>query len=600
MPAESKVFNFEKYSLFRLWFHINKDKKYQVIFLILLSIFSGLTDALSIAALIPFLSFIVDPNSIYNIEIMNTIINYFGLTNNGNILQLVIIIFGTSVIVSASLRILNLYLTYKISNNIGHDINIKLFHEFLNDTYIRNLNLDKNKFIASSTEYQIRAIGVIRCSLSLVTQLILTLSILIALFFINFKASILAGLIFGTSYLTILKITKRKYKINSIKIAETTKGLYKNIRNSIFSMREIKMDKNIKYVYLNDQKETDFTLRQARASSQFLAAYPRDLIEMILFLTISIFTYILKQNNNDMTSLITLLGAFVMASQKLLPSFQKIYSSWSKIRSDEVSLLNILELLDDFLINKKKTKKYIKNKVPINKFKDRISIENVSFSYGKKGEYDIKDINFEIMKGERIGIIGSSGSGKSTIIDLILNLLEPDIGRITIDGKDLREHSTHRIFSHVPQEPFIKAGTFLENIAYEVSKDKVDYKQLQIAADFANLKDFIENKPKAYDTYVKEFGSNLSGGQKQRIAIARAFYKKSDIIVFDEATNSLDIKTSKEINNELFNLPRDLTLLIIAHDYLAVEKCDRIIKLKNGKIEIIGVPHEILDIKKES
>ena len=111
---------------------------------------------------------------------------------------------------------------------------------------------------------------------------------------------------------------------------------------------------------------------------------------------------------------------------------------------------------------------------------------------------------------------------------------------------------------------------------------------------------FIEKKPKAYDTYIKAFGSNLSGGQKQRIAIARAFYKKTKIIVFDEATNSLDIKTAKEINNELFNLPRDLTLLIIAHDYLAVEKCDRIIKLKNGKIEKIGVPHEILDIKKES
>ena len=232
MPAESKVFNFEKYTLFRLWFHIKRQQKFQIFFLFLLSIFSGLTEAFSIAALIPFLSFIADPKSIYNIEIMNIIINYFGIFNNGKILQLVILIFGISVIIASSLRILNLHLTFKISNDIGHDINIRMFNGFLNDSYIRNLNLDKNKFIACSTEYLIKAISVIRASLRLITNLIVALFILLALFFIDLNSSILAGLIFGTSYLTILKITQSKYKINSKKIAERTKGLYKNIRNS--------------------------------------------------------------------------------------------------------------------------------------------------------------------------------------------------------------------------------------------------------------------------------------------------------------------------------------------------------------------------------
>lgn len=581
------------FSLRRLWFHLRKKRKYQLFALFFLILLSGLTEALSIAALIPFLSFIIDEKSIYDIGIIVNVIDYFQITNTNNILKLVVVLFASSVFLAVFIRVLTAYLTLKISNNIGHDFNTYIFSNIINQSYEKHLKIDNNNIIACSTDYLSRTIKVITSAINIFSNSVVTIFILFALVKVDFKSALLAATIFFGSYFLISSFTKKRYILNSKKIGKATKDLLKNIRNALFSIREIKLDPKIKKIYKLDHRYTDYSLRQANTNSNFLSIAPRYFIELILFLTIALVGYLIRQSNTEVTSMLTILGSFGMASQKLLPSIQKIYSSWAIIKTQEVSVMNVLNELENYNKRNKIILKKKKKSEKIN-FNRNITFKNVYFSYEIKNGFDLEDINFQLLKGERLGIIGESGSGKSTIIDLMLNLLKPNKGLITIDDNLLTEEITYDLFSHVPQNPFIKSGTFAENIAFGINPKEVNFVKLKKAATLANINKFIENKPKKYETFINEFGSNLSGGQKQRIAIARAFYKDSKIIIFDEATSGLDYKTSLEINNELFNISRDFTFVIIAHDFSAIQKCDRVLKIKNGKIESTGLPKQIL------
>ena len=279
------------------------------------------------------------------------------------------------------------------------------------------------------------------------------------------------------------------------------------------------------------------------------------------------------------------MGALALGAQRLLPLLQQIYGNWSFIKGSQAQLIDVLNLLDhsiDISPNKELTQ------FP---FQNNISFNRVSFKHKGTDNYIIKNINLNIQKGMSLGIVGATGSGKSTLLDLLMCLIESSTGSISIDGKNLTERnkkSWQRSIAHVPQNIFLIDATIMENIAFGVPIDKIDIDMVKKAASFAKIDSYIDSTPLKYNTIVGEAGIKLSGGQKQRIGIARALYKKADVLFLDEATSALDNQTEKEVMKLLESFNDNLTLVMIAHRISTLRHCDSIIKLDMGCIVFVG------------
>jgi ATP-binding cassette subfamily B protein len=231
-------------------------------------------------------------------------------------------------------------------------------------------------------------------------------------------------------------------------------------------------------------------------------------------------------------------------------------------------------------------------------FKDAIRFDSVRFRYLDNGPWVINDINLTIPKGSRVGFVGATGGGKSTTIDLLMGLLKPTEGRIVVDGQTIsgeRLRAWQRAIAHVPQSIFLADTTLAENIALGVPKNDIDMEKVKHATRQAQIADFIENQAEGYDAFVGERGIRLSGGQRQRIGIARALYKDASVLVFDEATSSLDNQTEQAVMNSIEGLHRDLTILIIAHRLTTVQRCDLIVELANGRVVAQGPYEELME-----
>jgi ATP-binding cassette subfamily B protein len=269
----------------------------------------------------------------------------------------------------------------------------------------------------------------------------------------------------------------------------------------------------------------------------------------------------------------------------LLPVSNQAYSAWSNIQGAQASIQDVLELLDqpmpvDELLNDK----------PIN-FSDEIILNKIGFRYSLDAPFVFENIYLKFAKGSRVGIVGSTGAGKSTLIDIFMGLLMTTVGTLEVDGVAITQlncRSWQSLVAHVPQAIFLADSTIEENIAFGVSKDQIDYGRVTKAAIQAQLHQVIAGWENGYKTIVGERGVRLSGGQRQRIGIARALYKNASIIVFDEATSALDAETEGAVMNAIDALDHDLTVLIIAHRVSTLKNCSSIIQLGNGKIEWTG------------
>jgi ATP-binding cassette subfamily B protein len=280
------------------------------------------------------------------------------------------------------------------------------------------------------------------------------------------------------------------------------------------------------------------------------------------------------------------LGSLALGAQRLLPILQQAYVNWTSMLGGEASLRDTIELLNQPMPQSKKIDTQNKNS-----FKQGVRFENVSFRYSEKSTLVLNKINLTIEKGARIGFIGTTGSGKSTFLDIVMGLLKQTSGLILIDEKPIEIYNNrewqNRI-AHVPQSIFLTDSTIAENIAFGIPFNQIDFNKVTEASRKAQIDKNIENWPLKYSTLVGERGVRLSGGQRQRIGIARALYKNADIIVFDEATSALDNETEKEVMQAIDELGDDLTILIVAHRITTLKNCDLIVELKNGEIQDIG------------
>ena len=282
--------------------------------------------------------------------------------------------------------------------------------------------------------------------------------------------------------------------------------------------------------------------------------------------------------------ILPILGLFAFAGQRLMPELQKLYQSLARIQAGGAAV-NVVH--DDLVnqLNEGRLPRSIPTRLGLN---DRIILENVSYNYPGAKFAGLNEISLDIKAGERVGIVGSTGAGKTTLADTILGLLPPSEGRIIVDGApitDETQRAWQQSVGYVPQDIFLTDANIYENIALGVPMLEIDKPRVRRAAEIARIDDFIRNDlPDDYETAIGERGVRLSGGQRQRIGIARALYHEADLIVFDEATSALDNLTELEVMSAIDALPGDKTVLIIAHRLSTVKRCDQIIVMDKGRV----------------
>ena len=568
------------FSVIYIFKFVSKRRRRQLYKSFIVILLASFAEIFTIYFIFPFINILLNGQTYNNNKIFKIIPGFSQIIGANSFFYLGIIL--CLVIISSSLlRLFNLYINISLTQKISGDLNANYFEHLLYQDYSYHVEHNSSKFVTDLNE-NIRATSTaLDGLLQLISNVVIVISIIIGLFLVNLKVTIISLSIFGLIYIILNSISRNILFLNSKFSVKANALRLKFITEGLGAIREIILDSNQSFFVKNFEK-IDRQLRKIIVDNSFIISSPRFILEgmsLVLLVSFSMVFFGDTENKN----FISYLAVFGIGAQRTLPLMQNIFRLVSNVRAKKYEVLEISNLLEQKIEKDKRNKKdfYFKN----------ISLKNLSFKYSTNEKNLIKNINLEINRGERIGFVGATGCGKTTLIDLIIGLLKPTNGNIFINGKDLHIKSNRDLrqywrnsISNVPQNIFISDASFSENIAFGLSKKEIDIDRVKNCAKMANLSKVIENNNSGYENNVGEAGAKLSGGQKQRLGIARALYKNSELLIFDEATSALDINTEINVVEALNKISREKTILIIAHRLSTLKYCDRIIEIRNGEI----------------
>jgi len=583
-----------------LWHSFSKRRQKQFILIQILIVIGSLFEMASLGAVIPFLSVLAEPDPVYQYEYLQPLIRFFEISEASQLALPITIIFIALILLSAVVRLVLLYSMIRLSFSTGADLSIKIYRHTLYQDYsihvARNSSEVINGIITKTTTV---TKGVISPMLNLISTSGTIIGIIGVLLFVNTYVTLTAFIGFGGLYLIVMYFTRSLLKDNSQLIAEKSDLMIKSLQEGLEGIREVLINNNQKF-YTKLYQNSDLQMRLASRKNDFIVSSPRFGMEAIGVALIALFAYLATLNFGGITQFLPLLGAFVLGAQRLLPAIQKAYASYSRIIGSKYSLQDVISLLEQPLPDHS-------NLLPEspNPFSRSIQLKNLCFRYSEDSPWVLKNINLEIKKGSVIGIVGATGCGKSTLLDVIMGLLSPTSGELMvdnqlIDSKNKRAWQAH--ISNVPQHIYLSDGTIEENIAFGIPSEQIDHQRVKKAAQKAQIAELLESWENGYQTLVGERGMKLSGGQRQRIAVARAFYKRTDVLILDEATSALDDETELAVMDAIESFHKDITVIIIAHRLTTLKSCDRIVKFeKNYATQILSYEELIsLNINKEN
>ena len=571
-------------ALLRLWTYLSKKRKRQINIIFLVIHISALAELITIGSVIPLLTILNSPETLWDIKSFNTIFSFLGFEQSKNLLLLIVLLFCLACCISASIRIFNIWFSGRLSAAIGSDLSYLCYKNTLNQPYEVHLERNTSQVISSLISQLDITVKSINLFLNLISGLIIYLFLIVTLFFLNWSVALFGIFFIGSAYVLIARLTKNNLTRNSEIIISSDKSRIKAVQEGLGGIRDVILGR-MQDLYLELFLKSEIPLRKVYAQNNFISTFPRYGLEALILVSMTLFAYILSSEKTN-ESLIPLLGTMVLCAQRLLPSLQAVFAGWVALSSYSNSIFNVIGILNNdsaprvFKIDKRENYEFT-----------NLALNLVSFKYKGNKKEVLSDINISINKGESIGIIGTTGGGKSTLMDLLMGLIKPTKGEFTINGKDLyadsKELELYRwreSISHVPQNIFLSDASIAENIAFGIPVKEIDMERVEKSANTAQISEFICKSPYGYKTFVGERGIKLSGGQRQRIGIARALYKKSKVLFLDEATSALDIDTEKKLMQSLNRLNNKITIIMIAHRLSTVKDCNRVIRIENGRI----------------
>ena len=566
--------------LVRLWHHLSRRRQRQFVLLLGLMLVSALAEVVSLGAVLPFLGILTVPDRVFNHPIVADVAQVLGITSADQLVLPLTVAFAAAALIAGAIRMLLLWSSTRFAYASGADLSIDVYRRTLYQPYRVHVARNSSEVISGISIKVAGTVGVLTSFLTVISSIPLLVTIMLALFAIDPIVALEATVGFGGSYALITWMGRRRLHRNSQRIAYEQTQVVKALQEGLGGIRDVLLD-GTQPVYCDVYRQADLPLRRAQGNNAFITANPRYVMEALGLVVIAALAYGLSRDAGGVATALPVLGTLALGAQRLLPALQQAYSAWAAITGSHASLADTIDLLDQPLPAE------VQQPAPAPlPFQDAIRFCAVRFRYTSEGPWVLDGLNLTIPKGSRVGFVGSTGSGKSTTLDLLMGLLMPTEGEVLVDGRAIRGNRVRawqRTIAHVPQSIYLADITLAENIAFGVRLEAIDMQRVQQAARQAQIADFIESRPQGYNAFVGERGIRLSGGQRQRIGIARALYKQASVLVFDEATSALDNATEQSVMDAIESLNRDLTILIIAHRLTTVQRCDTIVELKQGR-----------------
>lgn len=543
---------------------------------------SAFTEILSLGAVLPFIAILASPEQVYQYAGVADFARSWGITSAGQLVYPLTIAFSLAAIIAGAMRILVTWSSTRLTFASGADLSIEIYRRTLYQPYSVHVARSSSETISGITgKVGTTTLGIILPLLTLVSCTVLLVAIMIALILVNPLVAMITSLGFASCYGLITWIARRRLHRNSQLIASQHTQVVKALQEGLGGIRDVLLDGS-QPVYCEVYRQADLPWRMAQGENVFIAQSPRFAMEALGMILIAVLALSLSRQAGGIAAALPLLGVLALGAQRLLPVMQQGYAAWSSIGASRASFADTISLLEQPLPSELTGS--TPDPLP---FKQQVTVESVRFRYAKDTPWVLDNLDLTISKGARVGFVGRTGSGKSTLVDLLMGLLSPSEGRILVDGEPLlgsRIRAWQQSIAHVPQSIFLADTTLAENIAFGVRRKEIEWDRLRVAARQAQIADFIESGPQGYESIVGERGVRLSGGQRQRIGIARALYKRASVLVLDEATSALDNATEQSVIDAIEGLDRDLTILIIAHRLTTVRHCDSIIELEEGRV----------------
>lgn len=563
--------------LSKFYLVLKKKEKIKVSLIFLFSIVSLFLEMIGITMILPVLTILLDGNldQIY-FKPLEFLINFFKSFDNQNLLNLTLFTLIIVFLIKNFFLFLFNFFNYKIVNNISARISSSVFNKYLNNDYKFHLKNNSNVLINNCITVVDAFKDTFISFLIFLTEILVLLGILFVLLIFEPRGFLLClTFIFSLGMITFFLSNKILVKWGREAIDANEKRFF-FLSQAFDSIREIKVFDNKNY-FVNKYYIPNRDKYRISALISAVNSVPKYVLELAFVITLSLLLIFLNYMSYNTSKIIVIMGLFSLATIRIIPSLNKIFTSFQILKFGHHAIDKIYQ---EFLIDEQKSENKINftneklNKSNINTL---VSLKNVYFKYDDQGNDSLMNVNLDIFKKELLVILGKSGSGKTTLINLILGLLKPSQGKIVTNFNNP---------SFVSQSPYLLDDTIKNNIALGVEEKNIDLERVKACVEKAQLKDFVKSQEKGIDTIIGEKGDRISGGELQRLALARAFYRKPDIIILDEPTSSLDKITEKNILEILSTISKECSVVVITHNLDNTQYCDRIMKIDNKEIKI--------------
>ena len=589
--------------IIEIYFLLEKKQQKKIIYLQFLILLTACMEVVSLFAIAPFMTILADYEVINNGGYISYLYKLLGFQSPKEFLFFFALFFLAVLFFSSVIHMVTIWIVSINSIKMGTTLGNRLFSFYLNQKWLFHVKSNSAQLINKIAQESDRiTLGIIQPAMLINAKVAVSIFLIVAMIVYNPFVALIVGLILGVSYVIIFSYVKNSVMKNGKVVSDTQESRYKLMSEGFGGIKEVLISGRQSFFSTNFRKNSN-AWADAVGKNQAIGQLPRYIVELISFsIVVGFVLYLtLHGEDNNFNTLFPVLSIYALGGLKLLPAFQSIFVYLTAIKAN----INAYENIKENLIEAKNqdVKKIFIDDITKSVAMDlnnQLEFKDVNFKYlndKQKDSFNLIDLNLKIKKNQTIGIVGRSGSGKSTIIDLIAGLIIPDKGEILIDEKKMTEENKffwQKNISLVSQTIYLADTSIKENIAFGIPLKEIDNKKIDKSIEKSQLKDFINQLPNGVDTIIGERGVQLSGGQRQRIGIARSLYTDSKLIIFDEATSSLDGLTEEAVIQSINNIQNIKTVVIVAHRLASIKKCHQIYFIEKGKILDQGTYDELI------
>jgi ATP-binding cassette, subfamily B, bacterial PglK len=577
----------------RIWRLLDSRERRALVRLVPLVLLTAGFELVGVSAVIPFMTLLADPNAVFGLPLVGPWIQTAGIADTNALLRYAGVGLAMAVLITNGLVMLTRYRQYRFAAHLTYSMSTRLLGHYLAQPYAFTLARNSATLTNAVTNEVTRVTQAVGTGLGLLTSSVTITALLVFLIALDPLLALTSFGVLGALYGAVFLTSRRYLTRTSREFVAIAAERLKAVAEAMGGFKDLKVA-GLEGAALRYYQAP--ALRQARIQAvvNALSGLPRYALEAIAVGGVVVISSLMAGREGAFGATLPLLGAYVFGALRLLPAMQNVFAAFTALRNT----LGAVELLEADLSEAREAGASLRDAPPPLPFQRAITLRGVSFRYPASDGAALSGIDLSVTKGRSLGIVGLTGSGKTTLVNVLLGLLEPNAGTLEVDGVPVAaadRRAYRRLFGFVPQEIFLVDASIRRNVALGTPDGEVDEAAVRRACAQAQVDEFIEQElTQGYDTHVGERGIRLSGGQRQRIGIARALYHQPAVLVFDEATSALDVHTERRLFEALEAIARDRTLVMIAHRLETVAKADHVVVLEGGRVEDAGSATDVL------